>query len=452
MGLNEIVESKAYKGFMGKLYGWGASVVILGALFKIQHYPGASIMLICGLGTEATIFFFSAFEPIHEEIDWTLAYPELAGMGKFDEEMGNIVPEKKKSAIEKFDEMIEKAEITPELFEKLGVGLHKLNETTVKLHDVTDATQATNNYVSNFEKASEKVLEFTDSYSKTAGSLNKSADGLTDTYIKSADVVNGSVNELAQIISKSGKEMVSNLSNAHVKTTETLNEAANGFAQIVSKTGTDVNSLITKSGEKLAENLSNAHVKSTETLNQAAGEFAQIITKTGENVNNMITKSSKELVGNLADAHVKTADTINQAANDFAQIISKTGTDVNSLVTQSGTNLADAYEKMTLSMNEQMAKADTENKSYGEQLELMTKNLTALNAVYELQLQGTNEHLEVSKQLFKGMDEMMTTLEDAIEDSKKYRTEVSKLGQNLSALNTVYGNMLSAMNFKSANS
>ena len=56
------VNKPGYKRFMGILYGWGASIVILGALFKINHYPGANIMLILGMGTEAIIFFFSAFD------------------------------------------------------------------------------------------------------------------------------------------------------------------------------------------------------------------------------------------------------------------------------------------------------------------------------------------------------------------------------------------------------
>jgi gliding motility-associated protein GldL len=55
---------------MAKLYGWGASVVIIGALFKIQHYQFAGLLLAIGLCTEAVIFFFSAFEPLKEEPDW----------------------------------------------------------------------------------------------------------------------------------------------------------------------------------------------------------------------------------------------------------------------------------------------------------------------------------------------------------------------------------------------
>ena len=77
---------------MAKLYGWGAALVILGALFKINHWPMATLMLIIGMGTEVIIFFFSAFEPMHEEVDWTLVYPELAGISE-DED---YTPESKK--------------------------------------------------------------------------------------------------------------------------------------------------------------------------------------------------------------------------------------------------------------------------------------------------------------------------------------------------------------------
>ena len=80
MGLFSFTHTRRYRNFMAKVYGLGASVVIIGALFKINHYPGADIMLIIGLGTEAVIFFFSAFEPPSREPDWSLVYPELAGM------------------------------------------------------------------------------------------------------------------------------------------------------------------------------------------------------------------------------------------------------------------------------------------------------------------------------------------------------------------------------------
>src|SRR5688572_8580924 len=101
-------ESKTGKKTMGMAYGLGASVVIIGALFKILHLKGADFMLIIGMGVEALIFAISAFEPIHQEVDWTLVYPELAGMDTEEEE-------KDKGTIsQQLDKMLMEAKVGPE--------------------------------------------------------------------------------------------------------------------------------------------------------------------------------------------------------------------------------------------------------------------------------------------------------------------------------------------------
>lgn len=79
MSNNSIFESKKFKTIMNFVYGFGAAIVIVGALFKILHLKGADIMLTVGLLVEAGIFVISAFEPVHMEPDWSLVYPELAG-------------------------------------------------------------------------------------------------------------------------------------------------------------------------------------------------------------------------------------------------------------------------------------------------------------------------------------------------------------------------------------
>ncbi len=99
--MSGIIGSPGWKNFMAKLYGIGAAVVIMGAMFKIMHWPGAGPMLVIGLSTEVVIFAFSAFEPLHEEIDWSLVYPELAGLhgeegeegeeGELEEDKGTIL-------------------------------------------------------------------------------------------------------------------------------------------------------------------------------------------------------------------------------------------------------------------------------------------------------------------------------------------------------------------------
>ena len=106
--IEKVTEAKWYKLMMPKLYGWGAAVVILGALFKIENLPGASYMLMAGLGIESIIFFFSAFEKQHVEPDWSLVYPELAHMED---------PDAAKRPAQQLDEALQKAKIDNELIE-----------------------------------------------------------------------------------------------------------------------------------------------------------------------------------------------------------------------------------------------------------------------------------------------------------------------------------------------
>jgi gliding motility-associated protein GldL len=91
---------------------------------------------------------------------------------------------------------------------------------------------------------------------------------------------------------------------------------------------------------------------------------------------------------------------------------------------------------------------ETGGKSYQERLESLNKNLSALNAAYELQLRGASDHVKSSEVLYKGIEGLMKDLSGSADDTKKYREQVAKLNDNLSSLNNVYGNMLSAMNVK----
>src|SRR3989344_1680118 len=160
---------KKWKSFMAKLYGFGAAIVIIGAMFKIMHWPGAGPMLVVGLSTEAVIFFFSAFEPPHEEVDWSLVYPELAGM--HGEEGDKLIEEDKGTLTEQLDTMLEDAKIGPELIASLGDGIRNLTDQTGKLTNITDATLATNEYVSSVKSASKNVDTLSDAYTKAADSL-----------------------------------------------------------------------------------------------------------------------------------------------------------------------------------------------------------------------------------------------------------------------------------------
>lgn len=162
--------SKGWKNFMAKLYGLGAAVVIIGALFKIEHFPGASALLIVGLSTEALIFTFSAFEPPHEEVDWTLVYPELA-TGDKRESAPESSSESDLTITSQLDQMLEQAKIEPELLQSLGDGMRSLSTQASKLNDISDASVATQEYSDSLRGASEKVGELTHSYEEASRSL-----------------------------------------------------------------------------------------------------------------------------------------------------------------------------------------------------------------------------------------------------------------------------------------
>jgi len=135
--IEKVTEAKWYKLMMPKLYGWGAAVVILGALFKIEHLPGASYMLMAGLGMEAIIFFFSAFEKQHVEPDWSLVYPELAYMED---------PDALKKPSQQLDEALERAKIDNELVESLNNGLRAFGDAATKLNETISAAAGISEY------------------------------------------------------------------------------------------------------------------------------------------------------------------------------------------------------------------------------------------------------------------------------------------------------------------
>ena len=262
--------SKKFKTVMKFVYGWGGAIVIVGAMFKIQHWPGASIMLISGLGIEAGIFTLSAFEPLHEDPNWELAYPELA-MGHSDEldhdaQISSSRSKNKGTGVtDQLDQMLSEAQIDAQLLTRLGDGMRALGDNAAQLKETSNAVAATDSYVSSLQAASLKV-----------------------------------------------------------------------------------------------------------------------------------------------------------------------------------STLSDAYERASVSISG-MTSTTAEGESFGEQIQKVSKNLSALNNVYELHLKGSSAHLESTEKFQSQITEMMKNLSDSTEDTKRYKENMAMLSVNLTDLNTVYGNMLKAM-------
>ncbi len=158
-------ESKGAKRFLSMTYGLGAAVVILGAMFKILHLKFANEMLTIGLTTEAIIFAISAFEPPHQDIDWSLVYPELAG------EEGEA-GKKKGSVSAQLDKMLIDAKVTPDLIGTLGVGLKSLSENVHNMSSLSNAAANTSAYSENVQKASKNIEGLSTSYVKATEAMN----------------------------------------------------------------------------------------------------------------------------------------------------------------------------------------------------------------------------------------------------------------------------------------
>lgn len=252
--VDNFVRSKVYKEVSAKLYGIGASVVIVGALFKINHWPGGTIMLIIGMGIEAVIFFVSAFEPLHVTYDWSLVFPELAGM---DEIHGGEEKEKKEkkskkkdkeqeqivagggvggpvvggvvgySGTQDLDKMLAEAKIGPELIESLGKGLKNLADTTNQLNDVAGAAVSSERFNQNLSNAASAAGELSEAYKKTADNLNKDLL-VSGEYLSSVQEATSAVSTLANIY----KETANTLSAGDASYLDELKKMASSLSSI----------------------------------------------------------------------------------------------------------------------------------------------------------------------------------------------------------------------------
>lgn len=248
--------SKAWKNFMAKLYGIGAAIVIVGAMFKIQHWPFASAMLVGGLSIEALIFFFSAFEPPHEDPDWSLVYPELNAS---DEEKEDLKNSTSGSITKDLDRMLDDAKIEPELIQNLGNGLRALSENAMQLTDISSATVATNEYVQSLKGASTKVGELSEVYVKASESLTglsnteQYSQGAGESLKKLTENLN-SLNETYEMQLKGTKDSATALNNIDVLM-ESLNasvEDTKRYQENIAKLSDNLTSLNSVYGNMLS--------------------------------------------------------------------------------------------------------------------------------------------------------------------------------------------------------
>jgi gliding motility-associated protein GldL len=264
--MSSVIHSKTFKYAKNMILGVGASVVMVGALFKILHWAGADLMLMVGMFTEAFIFALLGILPPEPDYYWDKVYPGL-------DEYPDHEHKKKTKALgagkgtisQQLDKMLEDAKVETQLIERLGTNLQRFGENLEKMNQVADAGAATNEYSSRAKEAAAALSEMKDAYSEATAAVNE------------------------------------------------------------------------------------------------------------------------------------------------------------------------------------LSKVSQDTKGYHEQVQLVSKNLAALNAVYELELQDTNNHLKAMNKFYGSLTTAMDNMHASVDDAIKYREEIGHLSRNLSDLNKVYGNMLSAM-------
>jgi gliding motility-associated protein GldL len=171
---------KFYTYYSPIITNFGASVVIIGALFKIMHWKGADVMLIAGLGTEALLFALFAFAPIHHEPEWSRVYPQLADDYDGEELSTSTEVGYSNGVSKKLDTMLAEANINDDLIARLGTGMRNLSESVSKMTDLSNVTVASNEYAKNVQEASKSLVEMNKSYASTVAAMSEMSNAAVD--------------------------------------------------------------------------------------------------------------------------------------------------------------------------------------------------------------------------------------------------------------------------------
>ncbi len=164
------------KKVMGFLYGMGAAVVIVGALFKLMHWPGAGPMLVVGLLTEAAIFALSAFEPVEKDLDWSLVYPELAGGEASGKKAKTESPADAQGLLsQKLDNMLKEARIDGELMASLGNSIKNFEGAAKSISPTVDAMAGQKKYAEEMSTAAAQMEALNGLYKVQLDSASRNA-------------------------------------------------------------------------------------------------------------------------------------------------------------------------------------------------------------------------------------------------------------------------------------
>ncbi len=291
MNIGELFKTKRWKTFMGYVYGWGASIVMIGALFKLQHWQFAGLFLTVGLITEAFIFFLSAFEPTHEMPEWSKVYPEL----RDDYEVMELDDYSKRGK-NGFNQLLSSSEFSPELFDKVGQSLNNLSNAANGISDISSATLATDMYVKNLSTASESMMSFAEINNRANETVNSSVEKLIQSYSTASQQLSDTGKISVDKLNRSSEEFSVRLSEAGNKLAETINGASGKFSAEL-ETVSQGSRVYSSSLEKLNQNINalnqslESQLMGTKSQFEASHKFSSDLT----HMNEVLASSVSEL-------------------------------------------------------------------------------------------------------------------------------------------------------------
>ena len=201
-----MAQSKSTKKLFNMAYGLGASVVIIGALFKILHWEfgplTGGLLLAIGLITEALIFAIGAFEPVEEEFDWSLVYPELAG-GESKNRRENEAKEAKEAEgllSKKLDELLREANIDASLMNSLGESIRNFEGAAKGIAPTTDAMRSTQKYSEELAQAAAQMESLNSLYKVQLESASRQAS-INEEVVQNAGALKEQMQSLATNLS-----------------------------------------------------------------------------------------------------------------------------------------------------------------------------------------------------------------------------------------------------------
>ncbi len=292
MNIADLLKTKRSKTFMGFVYSWGASIVLIGALFKLQHWPYSGLFLTIGLITEAVIFFVSAFEPPMENPEWSRVYPELS---EEYEDMGFNVTERKSSK-DSLGDLLKGTDLTPALLDKVSFSLNELSNTARGISDISSATLATEMYVKNLGSAGEAMNLLADTNSKANNTIHNSINQLVDTYQNTSKQMSNSGQAIVEKLNKTGDEFTSRISESGNLLAKTYKTASEKIEQSLQHFG-DSSGSYSENLQRLNKNLNTLNAAFENQLKGSEEQFRvnqQFNADMGK-INEVLASSAEEL-------------------------------------------------------------------------------------------------------------------------------------------------------------